>query len=580
LSAYDFDVAIYCPVAGLVAKRPIDEITGEFERLRRHVTFTKVYLETYRSGVLIEEDRMLELKRHFLEQGVKVSGGITWTQGGRRHNPLQGGFDTFCYTSAETRKAIRGIVEFTARLFDEVILDDFFFTSCKCDECRAAKGARSWTEYRLELLRHISEECIVRPARAVNPDISLIIKYPNWYDHYHLTGYNLEYQPKVFDYVYTGTETRDPLYNPQHLQAYMGYFLMRYMENVKPGCNGGGWFDRFNCHGNLNYYVNQVNVTLFSKPREVTLFSANSMVDTIFAPLAGYALEKGCEVIRQLGHPVGVPCYKPYHSHGEDFLYDYIGMLGIPLEPSPRFPEGESMVLLTAGSATDPEIVDKLKGHLAKGHNAVITSGLVSALRDRGIDDLAQIRVTDRRVAVREFSSFGYGLSARGVITAADSIQIPVSEYGTNDSWPLINGLGQDNNAPLLLQTEYGDGALFILAVPDDFGMLYRLPREVLRLLRHILTHGMKVSIDGESKIALFAYDNDAFVIESFLPYDTSVDVIVNREQAALVDLLTERVFEGHKTKEQTRFSVNLPAQTYRAFRVEQARDTGWDAVY
>ena len=63
----------------------------------------------------------------------------------------------------------------------------------------------------------------------------------------------------------------------------MGYFLMRYMENVKPGCNGGGWFDRFNCHGNPNYYVNQVNVTLFSKPREVTLFSANSMVDTIFS---------------------------------------------------------------------------------------------------------------------------------------------------------------------------------------------------------------------------------------------------------------------------------------------------------
>ena len=337
-----------------------------------------------------------------------------------------------------------------------MILDDFFFTPCKCDECRAAKGTRSWTEYRLELLQHISEEYIVRPAKAINPRISLIIKYPNWYDHYHLIGYNLEDQPKVFDYVYTGTETRDPLYNPQHLQAYLGYFLMRYLENVKPGCNGGGWFDRFNCNGNLNYYVNQVNVTLFSKPREVTLFSANSMVDTIFAPLAGYALGKGSEVVRQLGNPVGVPCYKPYHSHGEDYLYDYIGMLGVPLEPSPRFAEREGMVLLTASAAADPEIVDKLREHLAKGHNAVITSGFMSALRDRGIDDLAQIRITDRRVAVREFSSFGFGLSAQGVVRASDSIQIPVVEYATNDSWPLINGLGEDSNAPLLLQTEYG----------------------------------------------------------------------------------------------------------------------------
>lgn len=569
MGAYGFELAVYCPVSGLVARRPIDQVTGEFERLRQHVRLTKVYLETYRSGVLIEEDRMLELKRHFLEQGIKVSGGITWTHGRRRENPLQGGFDTYCYTSAETREEIRNIVEFTARLFDEVILDDFFFTPCKCDECRAAKGARSWSEYRLELLQHISEECIVQPAKAVNPRISLIIKYPNWYDHYHLTGYNLEDQPEVFDYVYTGTETRDPLYNPQHLQAYLGYFLMRYLENVKPGCNGGGWFDRFNCNGNLNYYVNQVNVTLFSKPREVTLFSANSMVDTIFAPLAGYALEKGSEVVRQLGNPVGVPCYKPYHSHNEDFLYDYVGMLGIPLEPGPRFPEGESMVFLTASAAADSQIVDKLKGHLARGNNAVITSGLVWALRDRGIDDLAQIRVTDRRVTVREFSSFGFGLSAQGVVRASDSIQIPVVEYATNDSWPLINGLGEDSNAPLLLQTEYGKGGLFVLAVPDDFGMLYRLPKEVLRSLRQIVTHGMKVSIDGESRIALFAYDNDTFVIESFLPYDTSVDVVVKQENAALVELNTERVLRGRSADTQTRVPVYLPAQTYRAFRVE-----------
>lgn len=564
-----FTVALYCPVGGLTSDRSMEQIVEEFEALKRYVNFTKVYLETYRGGLLIDRDRMMALKEYFLNQGIEVSGGITWTHGKKSNNPLQGGFGTLCYTTSEGQKLVRNVVEFTASLFDQIMLDDFYFTSCKCDQCQSAKGDLSWSEYRLQLMKHISEECVITVARKVNPDISLIIKYPNWYDNYHFTGYNLEDQPPLFDYVYTGTETRDPLYNPQHLQAYTGYFLMRYMENIKPGHNLGGWFDRFNCNGNLNYYVNQVNVTLFSKPREVMLFSANSMSGTIFTPLAGYALEQGSEIFGKLGNPVGVSCYKPFHSHDEDFLHNYVGMLGIPLEPAPQFPDKADMVFLTASAAADPGIIDKLKAHLAKGKNAVITSGLLDTLKDKGIDELAQIRLTNRRVDLHRFSFFGYHLSANGVFLAADSIRIPVLEYATNDSWPMINGLGEDSNFPLLLQTEYGRGALFVLAVPDDPGMLYRLPREVLGLLRQVLGYGMKVTIDAESRIALFTYDNDTFVVESFLPYDTTIDIIVNHRAARLVNLPSERVLEGCSRGNQTEISVNLPAQTYRAFRIQ-----------
>ena len=104
---------------------------------------------------------------------------------------------------------MREIAEFTASLFDEFILDDFFFTNCKCPACIEAKGNRSWTEYRLGLMAEAAQSLVIGPAKAVNPNVRVIIKYPNWYEHFAALGFNLELQPAIFDGLYTGTETRD-----------------------------------------------------------------------------------------------------------------------------------------------------------------------------------------------------------------------------------------------------------------------------------------------------------------------------------------------------------------------------------
>lgn len=122
----------------------------------------------------------------------------------------------------------------------------FFFTNCRCKACIEAKCGLSWAEYRTELMKEVSIDYVIRPAKEVNPNVNLIIKYPNWYEHYQETGYNLKDEPSLFDMIYTGTETRDSMYTQQHLPRYLSYFIMRYMENVKPGKNGGGWFDHIN----------------------------------------------------------------------------------------------------------------------------------------------------------------------------------------------------------------------------------------------------------------------------------------------------------------------------------------------
>lgn len=115
----------------------------------------------------------------------------------------------FCFTNPDDRERFRKLVAYTAYIFDEVIFDDLFIFNCQCELCQKAKGTMSWTEYRLKVMKEVGENLVVRNARSVNPKIHLIFKPPNWYEQYQFSGYNLESQPKVFDMLYAGTETRD-----------------------------------------------------------------------------------------------------------------------------------------------------------------------------------------------------------------------------------------------------------------------------------------------------------------------------------------------------------------------------------
>jgi hypothetical protein len=63
-------------------------------------------------------------------------------------------------------------------------------------------------------------------AKAVNPKVDIIIKYPNWYEHFQGNGYDLAEQPRIFDAIYTGTETRDPVETDQNLQQYESYEII------------------------------------------------------------------------------------------------------------------------------------------------------------------------------------------------------------------------------------------------------------------------------------------------------------------------------------------------------------------
>ena len=191
----------------------------------------------------------------------------------------------------------------------------------------------------------------------------------------------------------------------QQLQQSLGYNVFRYFENIKPGNHGGGWVD----NGGSSYkerYGEEVWTVLFGKapgndPFRLPAGAAEHRPGTPVPAVAGAVFEQVDSFIGKMGKPVGVASYKPYHSSGEDFLHDYISMIGIPMEMTPTFPTDAPMVFLTESAKFDPAIVSKIKAHLTAGKKVMVTSGFYKAMQGKGIEDIAELEVTDHKFLVR-----------------------------------------------------------------------------------------------------------------------------------------------------------------------------------
>ena len=555
----------------------------------------KIYLETHRDLLIVDEATLSNAKNFFESKGIETAAGITYTID---ESNL---FETFCYTNPEHLKKVQEIIEYSASHFDEVILDDFFFTSCKCELCVEAKGDMSWSDYRLKLMHNAAINTILKPAKAVNPNVKVIIKYPNWYDHFHELGFNLETQPQLFDGVYTGTETRDAVRSNQHLQPYLGYLVYRYYNNLAPGKNGGGWVDT----GSMRFYdryAEQLWMTILAKAPEMTLFDYRQMLyplradwepewkneevsydyknflpvtegETV-AKIASHSLRIIEKIAPQLGQPFGLKSYKPYHADGEDFLQNYLGMIGIPMDIVPEFPMNDDLVILTEQAKKDPEIVEKIKQRLINGKDVIITSGLLDALQNRGIRNLVNLEYTNRKANIGSFLLRGQ------IIESTEEMLIPQIQYFTNDSWEIVSGMDDELGWPFLHQAKIANATLYLLVIPENFTDLYNLPVEVLNSIREIACKTHNVSIEGTSKVSLFLYDNNTFVLHNFNDEPVTINVLLKEKAENLSDLLTqEKTKLAHReavtfwrriyAPEKFTTSVELPAHSFRAFKIE-----------
>ena len=547
-SQKSFETVIYVPVAGTLKMKDHQWLETSWATISSQLHVDKVYLETYRSRVQADDQVIDAAKKFFAEHGVKVAGAICYSDSDN------GQFVSFTYTKPADREYVKHVAELTAKHFDEVILDDFFFANTKTPSDIAAKGDQSWSDFRLKTMDEVSRELVVEPARAANPRVKITIKFPNWYEHFQGNGYDLEEQPKIFDAIYAGTETRDPLITDQNLQQYEGYSIVRYFENIAPGRVGGGWVDTYDITY-LDRYSEQLWLTVFAKAKEMTLFNYLDLLTEpkpgerpwqnkatnvnwkkivergknkpTFASVAGDALDQVKPFITQLGKPIGVASYRPPHAVGEDFLHNFFGMIGIPIELYASFPKDAPMILVTESAKSDPNVIANVKAQLETGKTGVITSGLLHALEGKGIEDLVELRTTGMHEPVTSFiGAFGPG-AGTALGKASAPILIPQIRFLTNDAWPVIRGIADNNGFPILLMNQYGKGKLFVLTVPDNFTDLYELPEPVLNAIRGYVMADFPVRIEAPAKVSLFAYDNGGFIVESFRDEPVNVTILV-----------------------------------------------------
>ena len=601
----NFSVAVYIPINVVQSFDQPQKLQADWDCIHGQLKVDKVYIEVQRDRRLLTDEQTERAKTFFLAHGVRVAGGMALSDGS-----IAGQFQSFCYTDPQDRAFIKSAAEFAARHFDEVIQDDFFFISTKHDSDIEAKGSKSWTQFRLALADDAAENLLVKPAKAVNPKVKMIVKFPNWYEHFQGSGYDLEREPQIFDGIHTGTETRDPDLTDQHLQQYESYEIIRYFENMAPGRNGGGWVDTYSLRY-LDRYSEQVWDTLFAKAREFTVFewsamtrpfeigdrtawaslptslNQSSMTNGITAPtwarVAGYSLEQADQFLGRLGNPIGIASYKPWHSTGEDYLHNYLGMIGIPVDLRPAFPTNASLVLLTECAKFDPEIVTKIKGQLRAGKSVVITSGLLRALQDQGIEDIAEIHCTDRKFLAHQYAG-GFGA---GNFSALDGpgqtdILFPEVDFLTNDSWALVRAEANGGGFPLLLLNRYSRGLLYVLTIPDNFNDLYALPPEVTAAIKNFVMRGFPARLDGPAQVALFAYDNGAFIAENFSSLSAEVQISTLGNATKLTNLVTGEVIAGklppppgwnwqnEASETRVSFATHLPPHSYAVFTMDK----------
>ena len=347
----------------------------------RKLGITKVYIEAFRGGYEPDAETLKTARGFFRQAGLRVSGCVTTTGIGKPSN----GWDVaVCYTNRKNQEKLASVFRFAAGIFDEIIIDDFFFTDCQCSECAAAKGSLSWPQYREKLMLEMARDRVLGPARQVNPKVKVILKYPQWYDNFQDRGYIVDKETELFDRIWVGTELRDPSSDEWgHKQQYTGYFIYRWFRDIGGEKTGGGWFDPFGT--NAVTYLDQALITVLAGAKEAFLFHYGSLASSQYnqqvEALGAHRTEY--EALSKLvAGWTGIPAYKPASSEpgDEPYLFDQIGMLAIPLAPTLHFPEKARAALFTVHSLKDVDFVPRLTSFLESGATALVSEGLAHAL--------------------------------------------------------------------------------------------------------------------------------------------------------------------------------------------------------
>lgn len=492
----------------------------------------KVIVEVNRGATALTEEEAKGLKDSLVEAGLEVAGGIATVPGGDWGVPANAGLAWMNFQSAKTRSDTEASFRRAARVFDTVVVDDFLLTADTSAESESARGKRSWGAYRRDLMTSFSQRAIIGPAKEENPDVQVIVKFPQSYDRYQEFGYDTSRMPQLYNGVWVGTETRGQ-YTQRFgfTQPYEGFVNYRWIASLSRGKMGAAWFDFGDC--DATDFVEQAWQSVLAGTTYMVLFS----VEAITAQHPGLellredrpALEKLAEAIRQ--HPVsGVAAYKPPNSAPANDMYimDFVGMLGVPLVPVSTYPDDADTLFIPAQGGHDPDIAARIEASVLAGKNVVVTAGLLGGLgEDEGLAHLAGLAAMPKLQPIR----------TETVLLDGETVNVPrgLDLAGTMEPEAaeiLLEALVDGQSVPFLTSHAVGSGRLSVLNIqmftqgdfdavnevllsPRNPGLL-DIPSAWASTLRRIFRAGGEVQVDAPTRVTIQPMGDSGWFIQNY----------------------------------------------------------------
>jgi hypothetical protein len=366
----------------LLEKKARKETLAYYQPLRLQTA----YFEFARPDSGITDDDMAPVIRDFTAAGITPAGAIIPS---KNYRPL-------CYNDPDHLQSLHQQSVRVARLFSELIIDDWLFTVCACPRCVKAAGKLSWSEYRQQIVPIMADRHIIQAARKVNPKVKIIVKFPNWWEGFHHNGYALKKQVAQFDAFCQGIETRGMATHNQHIPVYTGYFLQRWTEKLAPKKRLSCWYDNWDMGNQLPAYIAQPFQGVLGGSRELVVWSAGTHFKTHQWSSALRSLRDHLPELDRLAGLLppaagGIATYIPYGSDGEYNITGYLGMMGIPIDPTPVFPAKEQCCILTLHSAKDQLLAVKVIKRLNSGKDVFMTWRLFEALGETVVGRALQV---------------------------------------------------------------------------------------------------------------------------------------------------------------------------------------------
>jgi hypothetical protein len=97
----NFTVSVYTRAYEVRDMADQKKLQEAWELISQQVKVDKIYLETHRDKLVVDEKILESAIRFFRSKGLKVAGGITYTIDESNN------FETYCYSNPEHRKKVR-----------------------------------------------------------------------------------------------------------------------------------------------------------------------------------------------------------------------------------------------------------------------------------------------------------------------------------------------------------------------------------------------------------------------------------------------------------------------------------------